>query len=42
MKKVEVAVANIINGRPVINRDAIANPESLDYFKRILPELQKE
>jgi acetoacetyl-CoA synthetase len=42
MKKVEVAVANIINGRPVINRDAIANPESLDYFERILLELQKE
>jgi len=42
MKKVEVAVANIINGRPVINKDAIANPESLDYFERILPELQKE
>ncbi|MEM3566329.1 MAG: acetoacetate--CoA ligase [Candidatus Bathyarchaeia archaeon] len=42
MKKVEMAVANIINGRPVLNRDSIVNPESLDYFQRILPELQKE
>jgi len=42
MKKVEIAVANIINGRPVTNRDAIMNPESLDYFEKILPELQKD
>ena len=42
MKKVEIAVSNIINGRPVTNRDAIINPESLDYFEKILPELQKE
>jgi len=42
MKKVEIAVTNIINGRPVMNRDALMNPESLDYFERILPELQKD
>ncbi len=42
MKKVEIAVSNIINGRPVTNRDAIVNPETLDYFEKILPELQKE
>ncbi len=42
MKKVEIAVANIINGRPVVNRDALINPQSLDYFERILPELQRE
>ncbi len=42
MKKVEIAVTNIINGRPVMNRDALTNPESLDYFERILPELQKD
>lgn len=41
MKKVEIAVANIINGRPVTNRDALVNPESLDYFERLLPELQR-
>jgi acetoacetyl-CoA synthetase len=39
-KKVEIAVTNIINGRPVVNRDALVNPECLDYFERILPELQ--
>ncbi|MBN1653040.1 MAG: acetoacetate--CoA ligase [Deltaproteobacteria bacterium] len=33
MKKVESAVANIINGRPVANRDALINPESLDFFR---------
>jgi acetoacetyl-CoA synthetase len=42
MKKIESAVRNIINGKPVANRDAITNPESLDYFERILPELQKD
>lgn len=41
MKKVESAVRNILDGKPVPNRDAITNPESLEYFERILPELQK-
>lgn len=41
MKKVESAVANIINGRAVTNRDALINPQSLEYFEKILPELQK-
>ncbi|UCC33899.1 MAG: acetoacetate--CoA ligase, partial [Candidatus Bathyarchaeota archaeon] len=41
MKKVEIAVTNIIHGKPVLNRDALGNPESLHYFERILPELQK-
>ncbi len=40
MKKVESAVTNIIHGRPVLNRDALANPESLDYYASILPRLQ--
>jgi acetoacetyl-CoA synthetase len=40
MKKVESAVTNIVNGRPVSNRDALINPESLDYYEQILPELQ--
>lgn len=39
-KKVESAVTNIIHGRPVMNRDALVNPESLDYYEGILPELQ--
>jgi len=42
MKKVESAVTNIIHGRPVSNRDALNNPESLDYYESILPELEKE
>jgi acetoacetyl-CoA synthetase len=40
MKKVESAVANIINGRPVMNRDALVNAAALDYFEQILPELR--
>jgi acetoacetyl-CoA synthetase len=40
MKKVESAVTDIVNGRPVLNRDALTNPESLDYYEEILPELQ--
>jgi acetoacetyl-CoA synthetase len=40
MKKVEVAVANIVNNRPVANRDSLANPESLDFYTKILPQLQ--
>ena len=42
MKKVESAVSNIINGRPVTNKDALINPESLDFYEKIIPELQKE
>ncbi|MBN1188479.1 MAG: hypothetical protein JXA46_01890, partial [Dehalococcoidales bacterium] len=42
MKKVESAVTNIIHGRPVTNRDALANPESLDYYENILPNLQEQ
>ena len=41
MKKVESAVTNIVHGKPVLNRDALMNPEVLDYFQKILPELKK-
>ncbi len=41
MKKVESAVTNIIHGRPVTNRDALMNPESLDFFEEVLPALQQ-
>lgn len=41
MKKVESAVTAIVNGKPVTNRDALINPESLDYFEKILPQLQR-
>ncbi len=40
MKKVESAITNIVNGRPVLNRDALVNPESLDYYEKVLLELQ--
>ncbi len=39
MKKVELAVKNIIEGNLVTNRDALANPEALDLYRN-LPELQ--
>ncbi|MBE6908796.1 MAG: acetoacetate--CoA ligase [Ruminococcaceae bacterium] len=39
-KKVEGAVTNILNGRPVGNRDALGNPESLKFYEDILPQLQ--
>jgi acetoacetyl-CoA synthetase len=42
MKKVESAVSNILNGRPVTNRDALINPESLDFYEKLLPELKRE
>ncbi|MGB9825238.1 MAG: AMP-binding enzyme, partial [Desulfofundulus sp.] len=38
-KKVEMAVRDVIHNRPVLNKDALANPEALEYFKN-LPELQ--
>jgi acetoacetyl-CoA synthetase len=37
-KITELAVRNIVHGRPVKNTDALANPQSLAYF-RDLPEL---
>jgi len=27
--------------KPVTNRDALVNPQSLDYFENLLPEVQK-
>ncbi len=38
-KLTELAVRDVIQGLPVKNRDALANPGALDYF-RDLPELQ--
>ena len=34
-KKVEIAVARILNGKPVDNKEALANPHSLDQFMPI-------
>jgi len=41
MKKVELAVRKIIRGEPVLNRDALSNPDSLDLYRDI-PELQED
>lgn len=38
MKKVELAVKNVIHHQPVLNKDALANPEALELYKDI-PEL---
>ena len=38
-KITELAVREVIHGRPVKNVDALANPEALELF-RDLPELQ--
>jgi acetoacetyl-CoA synthetase len=37
-KIVELAVRNIVHGRPVKNTDALANPKALEFFRN-LPEL---
>lgn len=39
-KLVELAVTDVINGREVRNRDALANPTALDWFRN-LPELSE-
>lgn len=36
LKKVELAVKNVIHGEEVTNKDALANPEALECFKDIL------
>lgn len=38
-KIVELAVRNVIHGRPVKNQDALANPEALELYEN-LPQLQ--
>lgn len=37
-KIVELAVRNVVHGRPVKNTDALANPQALEFFRN-LPEL---
>ncbi len=39
-KIVELAVRSVVHGRPVANREALANPEALDLYVDI-PELQR-
>ena len=40
-KKVESSVTAILNGRPVGNRDALSNPESLKFYEDIALQLQQ-
>ena len=35
MKKVELAVKKVIQGQPVLNKDALSNPEALDFYADI-------
>jgi acetoacetyl-CoA synthetase len=41
MKKVEMAVKKVIDGKPVLNKDALSNPDILDFYANIR-ELQEE
>ena len=41
MKKVELAVKKVIEGQAVLNKDALRNPEVLDFYANI-KELQED
>jgi acetoacetyl-CoA synthetase len=41
MKKVELAVKKVIEGKPVLNKDALSNPDSLDFYEN-LKELKED
>ena len=41
MKKVELAVKKVLQGQEVLNKDALKNPEALDFFEDI-PELKQD
>ena len=41
MKKVELAVKKIVEGQPVLNKDALSNPEALDYYADLKELKQK-
>jgi acetoacetyl-CoA synthetase len=42
VKKVEIAVSNILNGRPVTNREAIVNADVLEFYERFAQELRRK
>ncbi|HEX2770145.1 MAG TPA: AMP-binding protein, partial [Geobacteraceae bacterium] len=42
MKKVEGAVTNILNGRPVVNQDALINPDSLKFYRQVAEQLEDQ
>ncbi|EMF84199.1 hypothetical protein LEP1GSC188_4114 [Leptospira weilii serovar Topaz str. LT2116] len=35
MKKVEIAVKRTVQGESVTNKEALSNPESLEYYKNL-------
>jgi acetoacetyl-CoA synthetase len=37
-KITEIAVRDLLQGRPVKNTEALANPQALDYFRQLTPE----
>ena len=39
-KKVEIAVTKILHGLTAANKNALRNPESLEYYKKIKDELK--
>ncbi|MFX1513867.1 MAG: acetoacetate--CoA ligase, partial [Promethearchaeota archaeon] len=41
-KKVEIAVTNALHGRPITNRGALTNPESLDFYEKFTNQLKQE
>jgi acetoacetyl-CoA synthetase len=41
-KIVELAVRNILHGRPVDNEDALANPQALDFFRTLELDLGRK
>ncbi|MEN3047167.1 MAG: acetoacetate--CoA ligase [Candidatus Caldarchaeales archaeon] len=40
LKKVEIAVANILRGRPVTNREAIVNAECLEFYEKFAEQMK--
>jgi acetoacetyl-CoA synthetase len=40
MKKVEIAIANIFNDKQVTNRDALINPDSLEFFEKTYSKMR--
>ncbi len=41
-KKVEIALTNLVNGRPVTNRDALSNPDILHFYEGEVNTLREE
>jgi acetoacetyl-CoA synthetase len=42
LKKVEIAVSNILNEKPVTNRESIVNADVLEFYERFAQELRRK